>query len=435
MEKERYEAYINLLKRELVPALGCTEPIAIAFAAAKAAQVLGERPERLHAACSGNIIKNVMGVVVPNSDNSKGIAIAATLGAIAGNPEDGLEVLEKITPEDIEACKALAADGFCQCSLAEGVNNLYIRIEVSAGAHLAEVTVSESHTNITKMVKDGEVIFEKPEDTTQSGQTLHHMSISEILEFANEADPGDLADVLDMQISCNTAISKEGLQKAYGANIGKTLIKKGNADFSSRVKGKVAAGSDARMNGCNMPVVINSGSGNQGLAVCLPVVEYAAEQQLPREKLLCGLAVSNLISLYAKKKIGSLSAFCGAVTAAAASGAGIAYLKGWPETAVEQVVESTLLNAGGLICDGAKSSCAAKLATALDAMLLSMDMVEEGNAFGADEGLMGEDAEHTLSNVCYVGKNGMAETDINVLKIMTGEITTMEDSPSICRQK
>ena len=426
MEKERYESYVSLLKKELIPALGCTEPIAIAYASAKASQVLNYVPSHIMAECSGNIVKNVMGVIVPNSDNNKGIEIAATLGAIAGDANAGLNVLEKVTEDQIEECKKLVASGFCKCVLAEGVDNLYVKITAHEGVSEAEVTVSHTHTNITRIAKDGIIIFEKPETERQKDNFYKTMSISEILDFAKEVRLSDVRDILKMQIKCNTAISNEGLTHSYGANIGKTVIKRGNADFSSRIKGKVAAGSDARMNGCSMPVVINSGSGNQGLAVSLPVIEFAKEKNLTEDELLRGLLVSNLVSIYAKKKIGSLSAFCGAASAAAAAGAGIAYLKKWPEGKISKVIESTLVNVGGLICDGAKSTCAAKLATALDAMLMSLDMLEEGNSFGINEGLMGEDAEKTVSNVCFVGKNGMSETDLNVLKIMTGEIDTDE---------
>lgn len=426
MEERRTAKYINLLKNELVPALGCTEPIAVAFAAAKAAAVLGTEPERLIAECSGNIIKNVMGVTVPNSGNQKGIAVAAALGAVAGDPSDGLQVLEKITERDIEYCQKKVEAGYCQCRLAEGVDNLYILIKAYRGSHSAEVTVAGTHTNIVRVVKDGDLLFQKEENAACDQAFSREIDLSEILQFANEVHLQDIEKILERQINCNVAISREGLKHDYGANIGKTLIKRGNADFASRVKGKVAAGSDARMNGCSMPVVINSGSGNQGLAVCLPVVEYAQEYQLPRERLIRALAVSNLVSIYAKKKIGSLSAFCGAATAAAASGAGIAYLKGWNTEGIEEVIESTLINVGGILCDGAKSTCAAKLATALDAMLMAVHMLEEGQHFGPKEGLKGSDVEETVANVCYVGRNGMDETDRNILKIMTGEIVTAQ---------
>lgn len=424
MDEKKKEKYISLLKSELVPALGCTEPIAVAFAAAKAAETLGQEPERLVAECSGNIIKNVMGVTVPNSGNQKGIAVAATLGAVAGNPADGLQVLESVTEEDIAYCQKKVDEGYCQCKLAEGVDNLYILIRAYSKDHAAEVTVAGTHTNIIRIAKDGAVLYEKDQTFEKDNVFSHEIILAEIIQFAKTVQIGEIEEVLENQIHCNVAISQEGLRNSYGANIGKTLIKRGNSDFASRVKGKVAAGSDARMNGCSMPVVINSGSGNQGLAVCLPVVEYAQEYQISREELIRALAVSNLVSIYAKKKIGSLSAFCGAATAAAASGAGIAFLKGWDTAQIEEVIESTLINVGGILCDGAKSTCAAKLATALDAMLMAVHMLEEGQHFGPEEGLKGADVEETVSNVCYVGRNGMDETDRNILKIMTGEIVT-----------
>ena len=436
MEATCYEGYIRLLRRELVPALGCTEPIAIAYAAARATQILGRRPEHLTVHCSGNIIKNVMGVTVPNSGQQKGVAAAAALGAVAGDPEAGLEVLKGIREEDIAVCRALVKEGFCTCKLAEGVDNLYIRIEAISGGESAEVTVAHTHTNVVQIVKNGAVVFAREQTDCGEDPFVAQLTIGGILDFSRNARIEDVREPLERQIACNTAISEEGLAHPYGANIGKMLLRQGG--FASTVKGKVAAGSDARMNGCSMPVVINSGSGNQGLAVSLPVVEYAEAQGASREELLRALAVSNLISLYAKKKIGSLSAFCGAATAAAASGAGIAYLKGWPERKLAQVVEATLVNVGGMICDGAKSTCAAKLATALDAMLMSLDMLESGDAFGAEEGLMGASAEETVSNICYVGRHGMAQTDLDVLRIMTGEIQTAEpmepeSSRGICR--
>ena len=375
-----------------------------------------------------------MGVVVPNSNNRKGINIAATLGAVAGNPASGLNVLESVRAEDIALCHRLETEGFCRCSLAEGVDSLYVHISAYGGADCAQVFLEGSHTGVVKIVRNGETVFEKEARERQDESFAEEMTIAEILQFAEMADAAELKAVLGEQIRCNTAIAEEGLSRDYGANIGKTVIRRGRADFPSRVKGKVAAGSDARMSGCGMPVVINSGSGNQGLAVSLPVIEYAGERSLPEEELLRALAVSNLISIYAKKKIGRLSAFCGASTAAAAAGAGIARLKGWDERRVAQVVESTLVNVGGLICDGAKSTCAAKLATALDAMLIAVDMLENGNSFGR-AGLMGRDAEETLANVCFVGKNGMAETDVNVLRIMTGEIVTSRCRGGTCGQR
>lgn len=426
MHKINYDNYVNLLKAELIPALGCTEPIAIAYAAAKAAQLLDETPKHLTAVCSGNIIKNVMGVVVPNSEEHKGIEIAAILGAVAGNAEDGLEVLERITPEESKKCVELAQQGFCECKLAEGVDNLYIDIIAEGVEHSAEVVISDTHMNIIKMVKDEQVLFERESERKKTQNFIQKVTINDIIEFANCVDLEEIKEPLKMQIECNSAIAEEGLANNYGANVGKTLLKNKESDLNARIKAKVAAGSDARMGGCNLPVVINSGSGNQGMAVCLPVVEYAEEMNVEEDTMLRALVVSNLIALYAKKKIGSLSAFCGAVTAAAGAGSGIAYIKGFSNSQIGKVIEITLANVGGMICDGAKSSCAAKLATALDAVLLAIEMVEDGHGFEPLEGLIGETPDKTIKNVCFVGKNGMSETDVNILKIMTGEISTEE---------
>lgn len=422
MHKKNYDNFVSLLKKELVPALGCTEPIAIAYAAAEASALLGEEPEHLVAICSGNIIKNVMGVIVPNSGNNKGIEIAATLGAVAGNPDDGLEVLEKITPDEIERCVEIKKNGFCECRLAEGVDNLYIDIIVTGENHKAEVVIAENHTNIIKKVKDDKVIFDHGMDTKEMVSFIRYANIANIIDFADIVELKDVEDLLKMQIECNTAISKEGLEHDYGANVGKAILKNREDDLEARIKACVAAGSDARMSGCSLPVVINSGSGNQGMAVSLPIIEYAKYNNIPEEKVLRALVVSNLIALYVKKKIGSLSAFCGAVSAAAGAGAGIGYIKGFTHEQIGEVIEYTVANVGGLICDGAKSSCAAKLASAIDAMLLSITMVEEGYGFGQSEGLMGLTPDGTVKNVCYVGKYGMSETDLNILKIMTGEI-------------
>ena len=426
MYKKNYDNFVNLLRKELVPALGCTEPIAIAYAAAEASELLGEEPEHLIAVCSGNIIKNVMGVIVPNSGNNKGIEIAATLGAVAGNPADGLEVLEKITPDQIEKCVEIKKHGFCECRLAEGVDNLYIDIIATGRNHKAEVVIAENHTNIIKKVRDDKVLFDLGMDTKEMSSFIRHANIANIIDFADYVKLEDVKDILEMQIRCNRAISKEGMENNYGANVGKCILKNKENDLEARIKASVAAGSDARMSGCSLPVVINSGSGNQGLAVSLPIVEYAEFYSLPEDQVLRALVVSNLIALYVKKKIGSLSAFCGAVSAAAGAGAGIGYLKKFTHEQIGEVIEYTVANVGGLICDGAKSSCAAKLAAAIDAMLLSITMVEEGYGFGQSEGLMGLTPDGTVKNVCYVGKYGMSETDLNILKIMTGEIKVDE---------
>ena len=332
MEKRIYDEYVSILRNELVPALGCTEPIAIAYACAKARQILGQMPERLELWCSGNIIKNVKGVVVPNSGGLHGIEVAGILGIVGGNPDKELEVLESVTAEDIEKTKILLKQDFCTCHLIENVDNLFIAAKVFAGTENAEVEIANRHTNITRLVKNGQeldvgsLIEYAEHQGTKLDKSL--LNVKDILEFADCVAIEDVKDVLDNQIQMNTAISQEGLKNSYGAEVGRTLLKYYGNDIKVRARAAAAAGSDARMGGCSMPVVINSGSGNQGMTVSLPVIEYAKELDLPQEKLYRALVVSNLISIHQKKYIGSLSAYCGAVSAACGSGAAITYLYG-----------------------------------------------------------------------------------------------------------
>lgn len=442
MDRAIYDAYVRILEEELVPAMGCTEPIAVAYAAALARQALGVRPEQARVRASANIIKNVKSVVVPNTGGLRGIGAAAAAGIAAGRPERKLEVLSGVTPAQIQEIAACLEELDCTVEQADNGHIFYIEVLLSGGGHTARAEITGHHTNVTRVERDGRALGHgkrksdaSPQEQPEGGETDRSvLTVEGIVEFADCVNPADVQAVLQRQIDCNTAIAQEGLRGDYGANIGSILLSAYGDGVHNRAKAWAAAGSDGRMNGCELPVVINSGSGNQGLAVSLPVIEYAGERSLPEEELLRALAVSNLISIYAKKKIGRLSAFCGASTAAAAAGAGIARLKGWDERRVAQVVESTLVNVGGLICDGAKSTCAAKLATALDAMLIAVDMLENGNSFGR-AGLMGRDAEETLANVCFVGKNGMAETDVNVLRIMTGEIVTSRCRGGTCGQR
>ena len=425
MEKGKYDCYVSLIRDGLVPALGCTEPIAIAYVAANATRLLGEKPEHITAKCSGNIIKNVKGVMVPNSGGMKGIEIAAVLGAMYGDADSELEVLTNINETQSRECRELVKKGICQCRLAEGVANLYISITAEGNGHKAEVVVSDTHTNIIRKVKDDEVILDKQaEEKKENRCFILDSTIREVVKFANIFELKDLEYVLKRQIECNYAIAEEGLKNSYGGNVGKIILKGNEGDVKARAKAVVAAASDARMGGCSLPVVINSGSGNQGLAISLPVVEYGRFYGMDEERIMRALALSNLMGFYVKKKIGSLSAFCGAVTAASSAGAGIGYLKGFNAEQIGKVVEITLANIGGMICDGAKASCAAKLATSLDGAFLAIDMVEAGQKFDAKEGLIGIDPDETVRNVCYIGKNGMRETDVNILRIMTGEIST-----------
>lgn len=422
MERKIYDEYLSILKNELIPALGCTEPISIAYASAKARQVLGRMPERLELWCSGNIIKNVKGVVVPNSGGLHGIDVAGILGTVGGNPDKELEVLETVTPEHIEQTKLLLKKDFCTCHLIENVENLFIVAKVFAGDDTAEVEIASRHTNITRLVKNGREL-----DVDQHVQFAEHqgkkldkslLNVKDILEFADCVNVDEIREVLDNQIEMNTAISQEGLKGCYGAEVGKTLLKYYGNDVKIRARAAAAAGSDARMGGCSMPVVINSGSGNQGMTVSLPVIEYAKEMGVPREKLYRALVVSNLISIHQKKYIGSLSAYCGAVSAACGSGAAITYLYGGDLADVSNTITNTIGNVGGIVCDGAKSSCAAKIASAVDAAIMAHYMTENSKTFRAGEGLVKNDVEGTIESIGRVGREGMKATDVEILNIM-----------------
>ncbi|MGI5107216.1 serine dehydratase subunit alpha family protein [Treponema socranskii] len=424
MDKKVYDAYVAILKTELVPALGCTEPIAIAFAAAKARDVLGSFPEKLRIEASGNIVKNVQGVTVPNSGGLKGIDVAATLGAVGGDAEIGLEVLSKITEEQIKKTKELVDSGFCTCSLVDGKDNLYIRVTAKSGEDTAVVVVSEKHTNIAYVEKNGKVLIDvkstgvKTDAGNEANKSL--LSVRDIIRFADEVNIDDVRAVIERQIEYNTAISKEGLAREYGAKVGRTLEKLYDKnDVRVRARAAAAAGSDARMSGCPLPVVINSGSGNQGMTVSLPVIEYAKEWNVPHDKLIRALVLANLIALLQKRYIGSLSAFCGAVCAATGAGCGITYLHGGDEDAVARTITNTLADVGGIVCDGAKPSCAAKIASAVDAAILGFELgSREGIAFKSGEGLVKKSAEDTIRSFGRMGRDGMRSTDTEILHIM-----------------
>ena len=424
MDKKVYDAYVAILKTELVPALGCTEPIAIAFAAAKARDVLGSFPETIRVEASGNIVKNVQGVTVPNSGGLKGIDVAATLGAVGGDAEIGLEVLSKITEEQIKKTKELVDSGFCTCSLVDGKDNLYIRVTAKSGENTAVVVVSEKHTNIAYVEKNGNVLIDvkstgvKNDAGNEANKSL--LSVRDIIRFADEVNIDDVRVVIERQIEYNTAISKEGLAREYGAKVGRTLEKLYDKnDVRVRARAAAAAGSDARMSGCPLPVVINSGSGNQGMTVSLPVIEYAKEWNVPHDKLIRALVLANLIALLQKRYIGSLSAFCGAVCAATGAGCGITYLHGGDEDAVARTITNTLADVGGIVCDGAKPSCAAKIASAVDAAILGFELgSREGIAFKSGEGLVKKSAEDTIRSFGRMGRDGMRSTDTEILHIM-----------------
>lgn len=423
MDQKKYDCFVRILKSELVPAFGCTEPIALAYAAASAREALGDFPDYLEVHCSGNIVKNVKGVRVPNSGGLKGVEAAVILGALVGKPEKKLEVLELVTDEDRVKVRELLDRKICRCILIEGVANLYLTVKAMKGKETAEVTIENAHTNITSIKKNGIPLFEKKNIQEKDKNDKASLNIKDIVEFARIVNVEDVQDVLDMQIAYNSEIAEEGLKGCWGAQIGRLYMAGSQSDIKNRAIGKAAAGSDARMAGCPSPVVINSGSGNQGMTCSIPVIEYAKELGSGKEELYRALCISNLIAQDQKQYIGPLSAYCGVVCAAAGAGAAITYLHGGSMEQIGNTVVNTIANIGGMICDGAKASCAAKISSALQAAILGHNMAMEGIAFEAGEGLVQEGPEETIRAIGYMGKEGMRTTDVEILNIMIGNTT------------
>lgn len=420
--RQKYQDYINVLKEELIPAMGCTEPIAIAYAGAIAREHLGCLPERVEIEVSGNIIKNVKSVIVPNTGGLRGIEVAAAAGIVAGDAAKELKVISEVSTEAVAVIHKFLESTPITVNFSDSKKIFDIMITVYGNGHSAYVRICEFHTNIVEIREDDKYVLQKDivvEDSlgfTDRG----FMNVQEIIEFADTARIEDVKDILDLQIECNVNISEEGLAGDYGANIGKVLLKTyGTDDVKIRAKAKAAAGSDARMNGCEMPVVINSGSGNQGITASIPVIEYAKELGVSDEKRYRALLVSNLITIHLKSGIGRLSAYCGAVSAGCASGAGIAYLYGGGVDEVSHTIVNSLAITSGIICDGAKASCAAKIATAIDAGILGYNMYKEGQQFYGGDGIVSKGVENTIKNVGQLAKEGMATTDQEILKIMT----------------
>ncbi|WP_028264507.1 L-cysteine desulfidase family protein [Atopobium fossor] len=429
MNTTAYANHLSILKEELVCALGCTEPIAVAFAAALAQGALPCRAEKLSVVCSGNIIKNVKSVTVPNSDGMRGIEAAATLGCIGGDPTRVLEVLQAVTPHDIMQTRNLLTQNYCEVELAEGVPNLYVRITAQGKGHTSVACLVERHTNVTELTLDGTPVevagfgvgISNCNDINAASAERSALSLNSIWEFAHEVHLDDIEELINNQIKLNRAISDEGLKNSWGANIGSTLLASRPHDISCRARAAAAAGSDARMSGCPMPVVINCGSGNQGITCSQPVVEYAADLGVDHEKLMRAVAMSDLVAVHVKHYIGELSAFCGAVSAACGAGAAITYLRGGSLAQFEATVVNTLANVGGIVCDGAKPSCAAKVSASVDAAILGCDMALSDHNFKAGDGLVGENAEETIRSMGYVGRVGMHPTDVEILNIMIGK--------------
>ena len=423
MEKKdiRYTTYIQILKEELIPAMGCTEPIALAYGAAKAREILGSRPDRVKLEVSGSIIKNVKSVIVPNTNHLKGIPAAAAAGIVAGKSDKQLEVIADVNEDEIKEIIEYLATVPMDVEMLDLGRIFDMIITVEKDGSYVKVRIADYHTNIMWIEKDGEVIFkqvEEIEDDEEARADRSLMAMEFIWDFANTVDLEDVREVLQRQIDYNTAIVEEGLRGDYGANIGKVLLATYGDDVRTRAKAYAAAGSDARMNGCEMPVIINSGSGNQGLTCSIPVIEYAKELNSGKEQLLRALVLSNLVAIYQKNVIGTLSAFCGAVSAGAAAGAGIAYLNGGGYKEVVHTVVNALAIVSGMVCDGAKASCAAKIASSVDAAILGYNMFKMGQEFRGGDGLVMKGVEATIRSIGHLGKEGMRETNNEIIKMM-----------------
>jgi len=420
----KYSAYISILKEELIPAMGCTEPIALAYCAAKAREVLGCLPDKVVVGASGSIIKNVKSVIVPNTDRMKGIPAAAAAGIVAGDPSRELEVISTVTKEQIASMREFIKNTPILVEHVDFGLTFDIIVTVYNGEDYAKVRIVNYHTNIVRIEKNGEVLLDVVVDgEDESGLTDRSiLNIADILDFANTVEIDAVKELLDRQIQYNTAIATEGLRGNYGSNIGSILLQTyGDDNVMIRAKAMAAAGSDARMNGCELPVIINSGSGNQGITTSLPVIEYARDYQASDERLYRALTVANLVTIHQKTSIGRLSAFCGAVSAGAGAGAGIAYLQGADLEGISHTVANAIATTGGIVCDGAKASCASKIATAVEAGILGYNMHSRNQDFQPEDGLVGETPEETIANIGRLGKQGMKYTNEEIIKIMVGE--------------
>lgn len=420
---EKYRAYVQILKEELLPAMGCTEPIALAYAAAVARKTLGAIPDRVVIGASGSIIKNVKSVIVPNTGHLKGIPAAVTAGIIAGRPEKELEVIAKVTPKQTTQMKEFMEYTDITVEHVDHGVTFDIMITLYKGSSYAKVRIAVYHTNIVLIEKDGNILRQvEVKGEAEDGLTDRSLlNMEDIWDFSNTVDIADVKGILDRQIECNMAIAEEGLKGDYGANIGKVLIAMSEDNVQTKAKAMAAAGSDARMNGCELPVIINSGSGNQGITASVPVVVYAREKKVSEEKKYRALTLSNLTAIHQKTPIGRLSAYCGAVSAGAGAGAGIAFLCGGGYQEVVHTVVNALAIVSGIVCDGAKASCAAKIASAVDAGILGYHMYIRGQQFYGGDGIVTKGVEATLKNVGRLGKEGMKETNKEIIKIMIGE--------------
>ena len=422
MEKanKKYDAYVQILKEELITAMGCTEPIALAYAAARCKELLGKLPEKVIVKVSGSIIKNVKSVVVPNTGGMKGIRAAVAAGFVAGRPEKRLEVISQVSDEERAAIQAYTEQADMEICYLDSGRVFDIIIEAVAGEDTAKVRIANYHTNIVLEEHNGEKLLETVvEGDQEEGLTDRSLlNMEDIWDFAMTCEIEDVRAILDHQIDCNMAIAKEGLTHPYGACIGQVMLDAYGDEIRNRASAMAAAGSDARMSGCELPVVINSGSGNQGITCSVPVIEYAKELCSGDEKMYRALALSNLVAIHQKTGIGRLSAFCGAVCVGVAAGAGIAYLRGGGFKEIAHTVVNGLAIVSGIVCDGAKPSCAAKIAASVNAGILGYEMYVRGQQFYGGDGLVTKGADNTIRNIGRLGKEGMAGTNDEIIKIM-----------------
>lgn len=417
-EDSLYSIYVQILKEELVMAMGCTEPIAISYACAKATQVLDHLPDRIVVKASGSIIKNVKSVIVPHTNGLKGIEVAAAAGALYGDADAKLEVLSRATREQIEELPEYVQNTNITVQHIEQGHVFDLEIHVYYEQEHASVRIVDTHTNIVQIEKNWKVIFE--DKTTSLEHKADHSALimKQIWDFSQTVDIDDVKEILDRQITCNMAIANEGIHNSYGANIGHVILNMDSDCVKTKAKAYAAAGSDARMNGCELPVVINSGSGNQGITCCVPVVVYAKELDCTQEQLYRALVLSNLTAIYIKTGIGTLSAFCGAVSAGAAAGAGIAYLHNGTYKEIQHTIVNALAILSGTICDGAKASCAAKIASSIDAGIMGYYMYKNKQQFYAGDGIVAHSVDETIQNIGTLGSQGMLQTNDKIIEMM-----------------
>ena len=415
-----YQNCLRILREELVMAMGCTEPIAVAYAAARAREVLGALPDSVLVQASGSIIKNVKSVIVPHTGGRRGIGAAAAAGVLYGNAEGKLEALSGASEEDVAGLQPFLERTPVKVEYLNDGHAFSLAVRVSQGEDYALVHILDHHTNVVRVEKNEEVLLDRACGAAgeNSGTDLDGLTMEQIWDFAQSVEIADIKELLDRQIQCNLRIAKEGLQGSYGANIGQVLLKTNGDTVRTRAKAMAAAGSDARMNGCELPVVINSGSGNQGITCSVPILVYAQELGSSDEEIYRALALSDLIAIYEKSGIGTLSAYCGAVTAGAAAGAGVAYLHGGGYSEVKHTVVNALAIVSGIVCDGAKASCAAKIAAAVDAGLLGYEMYQNGQQFYSGDGIVAAGVDQTIRNIGILGRVGMQDTNHTIIELM-----------------